>query len=170
MNNFPQLTPILARFSPLLLLPLLLAGCGNSVQDDLLKYVNEEIPRIISLENAASAQLNLTFEMDDDAAAIGLLQSQVKPAYEKLLTEAQTISPATKEVGEVHAGYIDWCKGWIQACDGIVAVIVNPAISEAETMSKAVAIITDQQSKGQLWVNRLKILADQYGVELTLAE
>jgi len=89
---------------------LLLAGCGKDpVQEDLLNYVNEDLPAVAELEtDAMNAYDSVTgSNYTDDLTTYNTIVEEVIPTYNEFIKELEAISVETDEVSKVHEQYID---------------------------------------------------------------
>jgi len=100
---------IMATISALLICVSVLTGCGKAdpVQDDLLNYINNQMPAIVELEN----KVNTEFEASnakgvDDATFAAKLKDVILPASNELVTKTKAILPATEEVRKVHNQFL----------------------------------------------------------------
>jgi hypothetical protein len=90
---------------------LVLAGCSNPVKEDLLNYINNELPKITEFEaTAVGAWGSVSGEnYTDDDTMYEVLTETVIPAYRKFLSgiEGITVRLETKEVRALNEKYIE---------------------------------------------------------------
>lgn len=89
---------------------LLLAGCGNDpVQEDLINYVNEDLPAVAKLEkDAMDAYDSVTgSNYTDDLTTYNTIIEEVIPTYNEFIKELEAISVETDAVSKIHEQYID---------------------------------------------------------------
>lgn len=140
---------VMAILSTVLISVTVLAGCAKAdpVQDDLINYINNQLPALVELEKkvtteyAASTGTNFI----DDATLAARLKNVVIPASDALLTKAKAIAPATEEVRKVHSKYIasiteqsEAFNLLLQACqkhDEAMVKTVNEKLTHSETVS-----------------------------------
>ena len=89
----------------------LIISCSNPTQDELLSYVNTEIPKIAKLEaDTISSYENVTGEnYKDDMTMYTTLRDEVIPNYRSFVKELESISNnlKTPEVQKLHETYIE---------------------------------------------------------------
>lgn len=101
---------ILAMISIFLISVTMLIGCGKTdpVQEDLINYINNQMPTLLELQDKVSKEYEASVEKNvDDAAGAVKLKDVIIPASKELLTKAKEIVPATEEVRKVHSEYIE---------------------------------------------------------------
>lgn len=95
---------------PMVCVILLFASCGKDpIRDDLINYLDVQLPKIISLEAAAGNDFtNVTGDQyKGDAIMLKALQEKIIPEYNKFLSGLKKIKPETDEVQEIHIKYIE---------------------------------------------------------------
>ena len=89
----------------------LIISCSNPTQDELLSYVNTEMPKIAKLEaDAISSYENVTGgNYKDDMTMYTTLRDEVIPNYRSFVKELESISNnlKTPEVQKLHETYIE---------------------------------------------------------------
>lgn len=102
---------ILAVILTALLCILPLAACEKKdpVRDDLLNYLNNQFPAIAEQDSTVYAAYVAAIQAKDAtnetlAAAFG---DTIIPGMEALIEAAKTVAPATSEVAELHAVYVE---------------------------------------------------------------
>lgn len=92
-----------------LILSLGLTACSDPVQDDLISYINVELPKISDLEDGViEGYGSVTGEnFIDDYTMYTELSDNVIPLSLELIDKAESISLETKEVREVHEKLIE---------------------------------------------------------------
>ena len=122
MIKTKQLLITIFLISSLILLP----GCSNNNQDvsinkenttststsipnDLLNYINNELPKIAQVETIVTDGYNNLIEEEyiDNFTIFKILSDSIIPNSRKLIEEAELIQPSTKEVREIHELYIN---------------------------------------------------------------
>ncbi|MDR0474117.1 MAG: hypothetical protein LBH43_10655 [Treponema sp.] len=88
-----------------------LGGCSNPIREDLLKYINKELPEVVEAENIAVAAWGSVSgtNYEDDYTMYETLTETVLPMYREFLNgmEAITIRLKTKEVRALNEKYIE---------------------------------------------------------------
>lgn len=100
---------IIATISILLVCFTMLIGCSKDpVQEDLINYINNQLPTIVELESKVTKEYEASTGnnfVDDDTIA-KRLKDVIIPASDELLAKSKAIVPATEEVKKVHNKYI----------------------------------------------------------------
>jgi hypothetical protein len=93
------------------LLLLVLAGCSNPIKEDLLTYINTELPKVVQYETDAIAAYESVSGANytDDYTMYEALTETIIPTYRELINgiEAITLRLKTKEVRELNEKYIE---------------------------------------------------------------
>ena len=88
-----------------------LAGCSNPIKEDLLNYINTELPKVAEVETIAIEAYDSVSgdNYEDDYTMYETLTETVIPTYRKLLTgiEGITVRLKTKEVRALNEKYIE---------------------------------------------------------------
>jgi hypothetical protein len=87
------------------------AGCSNPIQEDLLNYINNELPKIVESENAVITAWDSVSgsNYSDDYTMYETLTELIIPTYREFLTGMETITLRlkTKEVRALNEKYIE---------------------------------------------------------------
>ncbi|QNU68723.1 hypothetical protein EHE19_002935 [Ruminiclostridium herbifermentans] len=140
---------IIAIISALLICVTALVGCGSDpVQDDLINYINNQLPEIASLETKVTTEYDAirSDSNADDAAFAAKLKDVIIPASAELVAKAKATVPATEEVKKVHDKYIaaatvqgeafDILLDAAEKSDGELAKTGTDKLNEADKVSK----------------------------------
>jgi len=141
---------VIATISTVLIFATVLAGCGKSdpVQDDLLNYINNQVPTVVDLEKKVATEYASTTGTNytDDATLAAKLKDVIIPASDELITKTKAIIPATDEVSKIHSKYIAAITGQheafnlllqaVQTNDAALVTTVNEKLATAGTVSK----------------------------------
>ena len=131
-----------------LLLVSLFISCTITVQDDLLNYINVEMPKLAELETKAmDAYASVSGEnYQNDSIMYYTIQQDVIPPYEEFNTIIKSIKPASPEVQAMHNEYIEAAKDQMEAFQLILEAIEKQdpeIINKAnEDLEKAQQLIT----------------------------
>ncbi len=90
----------------LLLIILLFAG-GDSVQDDLIDYINNDLPEITELDSDVRELYESARNSSNDQTMYLIIKNSVIPKSKQLIDEAEDIEIETKEVRELHEIYLE---------------------------------------------------------------
>jgi hypothetical protein len=96
-------------FVPIVLLALV--GCSNPVKEDLLAYINTELPKIATYEADTIAAYEAVSgdNYTDDYTMYEVLTTTIIPTYRELVKgiEAITLRLKTKEVRDLNEKYVE---------------------------------------------------------------
>jgi hypothetical protein len=99
----------LAVFITLLL--VVLVGCSNPITEDLLTYINTELPKVAQYENDTIAAYDSVSGANytDDYTMYEALTETIIPTYRELVNgiEAITLKLKTKEVRDLNEKYVE---------------------------------------------------------------
>jgi len=89
----------------------ILIGCSNPIKDDLLNYINNELPKIVESENTVITAWDSVSgdNYSDDYTMYETLTEIIIPTYREFITglEAITLRLKTKEVRALNEKYIE---------------------------------------------------------------
>ena len=87
------------------------SSCSNQVSDDLLNYVNKQLPKVADNESKAVESYESVSgdNFTDDETMYYTIQNDVIPVYRKFIDQLESISEEleTEEVQKVHEKYIE---------------------------------------------------------------
>jgi len=114
----------------------LFISCAVSVQDDLLNYINVEMPKLADLESKATdAYASVSGEnYQNDSIMYFTIQQNVIPPYEEFNSIIKTIKPSTPEVQAMHNEYVEAAKDQLEAFQLVLEAIEK---QDAEIITKA---------------------------------
>ncbi len=112
----------------LLFLPFLvvLFQCSpDPVQQDLLNYINVEMPKVATLESEAiTAYESISGEnYQNDSIMYFTMAETVVPKYQEFYTTLESIKPATAEVASLHKEYVHAAADQLDAFRLIIEAI-----------------------------------------------
>ncbi|QTC40333.1 hypothetical protein I7V34_14185 [Bacillus sp. V3] len=145
---------------------LLLSGCSDPVQDDLLNYINEDLKDLTILEEEALAEYESVTgdNYEDDYTTYVHIKDVVMPAYKDFLDQLEEVKPATSEVQEIHELYIEAVNLQNNAFIKILAALEQ---QDYEMVADANEMLADGRAGIRKYTNELEKLADEHNVELT---
>lgn len=150
-----------------LFIPFILIGCdkNNEVHDDLFSYINDQLPRVIVLENEAlDHYLSIVGEnYTSDDESFSVLKKLVIPKYTEFVTELEKITPKTDEVKEVHAIYVDAAKQHLSSFEMFKVALEK---KDADMVDKANKSLSDARKKIDTFKDALYKLASKNNIEL----
>lgn len=126
-------------FISLLLSCILFLQCAEDpVQNDLLNYINVELPKVAQLEtDAINAYSSVTgSNYTDDKTTYDKITNVVLPKYTEFNKKLKTIKPATSEVKKIHAEYVKAAGDQLEAFKYIVDAIKRNNSAEITKANK----------------------------------
>jgi hypothetical protein len=145
---------------------LLLSGCGDPVQDDLLKYINEDLKELAVVEEDAIAEYDSVTGDNyvDDYTTYVHIEEVVMPMYKDFLDQLEEVWPATPEVQEVHELYIEAVNMQNNAFLKILAALEQ---QDYDMIADANEMLADGRAGIRKYTSELERLAKEHDVELT---
>jgi hypothetical protein len=143
----------------------ILSGCGDPVQDDLLNYVNEQMPVLGDGETKIVGKYTAVTGMNytDDYTLYDALKIEIIPEYNEFIKDLETVEIKTDELRKIHEDYIEATNIQASAFLLIVTAIENQdsaMINEAnEKLNTARKMMRDYK-------NEVEKLAKEHGVKL----
>ncbi|MBN8209780.1 hypothetical protein JI666_13570 [Bacillus sp. NTK071] len=144
---------------------LALVGCSDPVQEDLLHYVNDEMPALVDEETAIIDLYDSVIgpNHQDDSITYQTLTAEVIPQYVGYIDRVQKVEVETSELREIHENYIDALHLQHSAFLGVVSAIEHQDYSEMDAanakLQEAGKMMRDYQAD-------VSVLAEEHGVEL----
>ncbi|HHX14243.1 MAG TPA: hypothetical protein GX726_04725 [Clostridiales bacterium] len=145
---------------------LFMNACGSdSIKDDFLNYINEGLPKFIQLEQTVTDECDSISgsNYSDDLAMYLTLQDELISLSSQLIDTAESITPKTKEVTEIHEKYITAINLRDTAFVVIVAAIDN---QDYEQIAIANEKLSEARKAMREYIFALNDMADKYGVEI----
>ena len=153
----------------------LFAGCGKksadaavSVKDDVVEFVNEELPAAKSDHDSAIAIYNAYFADggDQDLETFKTsLESTAIPTMENCITTISNIEVATDEVKALKDSYLQSVQKECEAMKMVVSAIDGENadyLTQADTLiGEAATLMSDYQTKLQAISNEQGIVVNQ---------
>jgi hypothetical protein len=111
---------------------------SDPIQDDLLNYINVELPKVADLESEAiDAYSSVSGDnYTSDAVMDKKIREVVLPKYKLFTSKLKAIKPKTKQLKEVHAEYVEAAKDQLEAFNFIVDAIKKQDKEEIERANK----------------------------------
>ncbi|MTH54692.1 hypothetical protein GKZ89_14915 [Bacillus mangrovi] len=103
----------------------MLAACASPLQEELLTYINEELPELSKVEDEVMKDYQevLQSNADNEQAIADSLKSDVIPAYTKIADEAGNLTIEDGELKKLHSRYIDAVNDRVDALDMVAQSI-----------------------------------------------
>jgi hypothetical protein len=148
-------------------LVLALVGCSNPIRDDLLNYINTELPNIFTYETEAIAAYESVSgnNYSDDYTMYEVLTETTIPTYKELVdgVEAITLRLKTKEVRALNEKYVEAAdtqmNGFIILMTALETQDDGLMVDFNERLDKGRRLIRE-------WQIELQDLCNKHGVEL----
>jgi hypothetical protein len=136
----------------LLYLPLLvLLQCSpDPVQQDLLNYINVEMPKVATLESeAVTAYGSISGEnYQNDSIMYYTIAETVVPKYEEFYAILKDIKPATAEVTSLHKEYVQAAADQLEAFKLIMDAIEK---QDAQIITTANEDLAEGRALLKMW-------------------
>jgi hypothetical protein len=137
----------------LLFLPILLVlfQCSpDPVQQDLLNYINVEMPKVATLESeAVTAYGSISGEnYQNDSIMYYTIAETVVPKYEEFYTILKDIKPATAEVASLHKEYVQAAADQLEAFKLIMDAIEK---QDAQIITTANEDLAEGRALLKMW-------------------
>ncbi len=127
------------KFSLLLVFSVLFMNfAADPIQDDLLNYINVELPKVANLESEAiDAYSSVSGDnYTSDAAMDKKIREVVLPKYKLFNAKLKAIKPKTSELKKVHGEYVEAAKDQLEAFNFIVDAIKKQDADEIQRANK----------------------------------
>ncbi|NOZ13165.1 MAG: hypothetical protein GXO69_05890 [Acidobacteria bacterium] len=157
---------ILLKLAVSAILGLLLTACGpDPVQDDLIDYINNQIPEfaaaastIIDNYNAVSGK-----NFKDDATLYKALREKILPECQKMEIILKKVSPKTDDVKKLHSLYVEAYRHEFKGF-----LLLKTAIEKQDSgiIPAANAEFKKMKQLQHQWRNKLEELNKKHNVEL----
>ncbi|KMJ59154.1 lipoprotein [Bacillus sp. LL01] len=145
---------------------MLLSACSNTdpVKDDLINYVNTELPSVADLEWEAIDSYSSVSGQNytDDWTMHETLDTITLPAYEEFITKLENIRPKSEEVREIHEIYIEGSNAQLQ---GFKKIRVALELQDHDKIFEANEHLDHGRAKLREFQTKLEDLMEEHGVE-----
>ena len=157
----------LGFFVVFLSLFMLLSACSNPVQDEILSYVNDELPAIAKAEEDIIAKYsNVTgANYTDDATLYDALTNEIIPLYSDFIDKLEAIRISDKELQSIHESYIEAAKQQHKALKIMVTALENQDLTLIE---EANGLLEKSQKEINVFEVNLQKYAEENNVEITI--
>ncbi|MBX2914774.1 MAG: hypothetical protein KF856_05815 [Cyclobacteriaceae bacterium] len=146
---------------------LVLLQCGpNPVQQDLLNYINVEMPKVATLETEAiEAYASISGEnYQGDSLMYFTITETVVPKYEEFYSILKNIKPATAEVANLHKQYIQAAADQLEAFKLILDAIEK---QDATIITQANDDLAEGRALLKMWRTNLDSACVKHNVVFT---
>ena len=152
--------------SIIIMITLFLFGCGQDpVQQDLLNYLNNEMPELADLESEVLKDYESVTgpNYKNDLETYKVITGKVIPKYRNFISKLEAIQPKTSEVRELHELYIGAVNKQYNAIVQISAAIFN---QDANLVVQANEKLNEGRKEIRNFHNKLQELASKHNVEI----
>lgn len=142
------------------------SGASNSeLRDDIIEFVNEELPAVKSDRESAVATYNKYFDDSevDLQAYLGELKDTAIPTYESYISSLEAIDVSTDEVKELKNLYILSAQKQLDAMKLVAEAIET---QNADLLSEANASIEESKTALNDYNTKLRSLAQTNNIEI----
>ncbi|WP_338779048.1 hypothetical protein [Metabacillus sp. FJAT-52054] len=88
-----------------LIFMIFLAACSSPLQEELLTYANEQLPKLGKMEESAMKKYEEAANTNDEQKIADAINNSVIPAYTKIAEEADSITITDDELQKLHKRY-----------------------------------------------------------------
>lgn len=157
----------LGFFIVFLSLFMLLGACSNPVQDEILSYVNDDLPAIAKSEEEIIAKYsNVTgANYTDDATLYDALTNDIIPLYSDFIDKLEAIKISDKELRSIHESYIEAAKQQHKALTIMVTALENQDLTLIEEANE---LLEKSQKEINAYQVNLQKYAEENDVEITI--
>jgi len=151
------------NFKPIIFILALAACSSDNVQKDLLNYINNELPKIATLETEAIAAYGSVSgdNYSSDSTMYYTIKQTVIPKYEEFTSKLKAIHPATEEIATMHGEYVKAAGDQMEAFKLICLAIEK---QDAEIIKQANTDLDQAGNLIDLWKKDLDEKCKQHGV------
>ncbi len=143
---------------------LLLLQCSpDKVQQDLLNYINVEMPKVASLETeAGTAYANVSGEnYQGDSIMYFTIAEKVVPTYQEFYDKLKEIKPATEEIAGLHKEYVQAAADQLEAFKLIIEAIEK---QDAQIINRANEDLAEGRALIKMWRADLDSACNKHNV------
>ena len=151
-----------------------MAGCGKnsdkttetmSVQEDVVEFVNEELPAIRTYRDSAIATYNSYFssENTDLDTFVNDLETKAIPDMETFISSLEAVDIDTEEVNSLRNLYVSAAEKQCEAMEMVVSAIKE---ENPDYLTQADLLIKEAESYIAQYESELKLLCIDYDVEI----
>lgn len=145
---------------------LSIMSCSNPTQEELIRYINIEVPKVVSMENYAVDKYEAGKNSKDDATFHKALKDEVVPKYKKFIEALEEISKNLKEpeVIKLNETFIDASNAQYSA---FTLMLAATEAQDYTLVTQANEKLDMGRKLSRQWQLDLKTLAKKHSVELT---
>ncbi len=141
------------------------SSSGGRVQEDLIHYLNVELPIIVPIESEVIEIYESVSGENymDDETMYYVVEDEVIPASLQLIDMAEDIRPNTKEVRRVHEIYISAIN---EQHAGFTMILQALTTQDGNEVAKANEKLTLARKQMRDYLEEINELADRNNVEI----
>ncbi len=139
---------------------------SDPVQDDLITYINDDIPAVFELEAKAIGSYDRVTGVNytDDFVLYDALNNEIIPTYNEFIKELEAIEMETDELRNIHEGYI---KGANIQYNAFVKMVTALEEQDRQLIEEANSMLDQARKHMRDYQADIKKLAKEHDVELT---
>ncbi|MBS2971006.1 hypothetical protein J9317_19875 [Metabacillus sp. KIGAM252] len=146
-----------------LVLIVFLAACSSPLQEELLTYANEKLPKLGEMEESAMKKYEEAANTNDEQKIADAIKSSVIPAYTKIAEEADGISITDEELQKLHKRYTDAVN---QQIEGFTMVADSIAQQNDEMFNEASDLLDKNYTEMESFHKDLEAYAVENDLEV----
>jgi disulfide oxidoreductase YuzD len=145
---------------------VVLSGCSDPVQEDLLSYINEDMKPLAVVEEEVIAEYDSVTGDNyvDDMTTYMHIEEVVIPMYRDFIEQLEAVDPATSEVQQLHESYIEAVN--IQN-NGMLKILAAIDQQDYDMIAEANDMLAEGRAGIRSFTNDLEKLAEEHNVEMT---
>lgn len=143
----------------------LLVACSDPIQEEILSYVNKDLPEIAQLEEEIIGKYeSVTGEnYQNDEILYNTLVNDIIPDYSKMIDKLEAIKISDKKLHNIHEDYIEAANNQYSAFKKMTVAIENQDYALIEEVNK---ILSQARKDMRDYQYDLKEYAEENNVEI----
>ena len=144
---------------------VLLLGCSDPVQEELLTYINDDLAELGELEGEAIGTYDSVTGANytDDFVLYDALTLEIIPIYLEFIGELESVEISSSELREIHENYIDAANNQHIAFTKLVAALEN---QDANAIEEVNSMLAESRKMMRQYNYDLQELAEKHNVEI----
>lgn len=144
----------------------LLSACSSPAQDEILNYLNEELPGIGEMEAEVINKYDSVTgdNYTDDETLYNALNEEIIPLYSDFIDELESIEIKDKDLRAIHEGYIEAVNQQSGAFNKMITALEN---QDAALIEEVNEILNQSRKAMRDYQYDLQEFADENDVEIT---
>lgn len=143
---------------------VVLTGCNDPIQDDLLTYINDEMIPLSDLEDEILQDFDAVTgeKYTDDFTLYNQLNDVLIPKYQTFIVRIESVKPETKEVKELHELFIDSHNHQYNA---MLKILIGIDEQDENVILEANQMLDESRKGLRNFMSEVDELADKHGVK-----